>query len=91
MCISLLSCKIKSKNLIDDLSHLIQAQCNYHMIIESKKIYEKNDIKLETLTNKIVKNQKQNSKKQQTKLENEKTKNLLEEFNEIDRLLLQNV
>jgi hypothetical protein len=91
MCISLLSCKTKSKNLIDDLSYLIQAQCNYHIIIESKKMYEKNDVKLETLTNKKVKNEKQNSKKQQIKLENEKTKNLLEEFNEIDRLLLQNV
>ena len=54
-------------------------------------MYEKNDVKLETLTNKKVKNEKQNSKKQQIKLENEKTKNLLEEFNEIDRLLLQNV
>lgn len=82
-CIGLLSSNIKENNICKNIIPIIQAQCNYHIIIETKKIHEKKGIIQEV----IKENKSQNKVKTEIKIEDEKIKDKLNDFNEIDKLL----
>ena len=65
-----------------DYTILIQAQCNYHKLLLSKKV---NEVHKETP---LVKSNKPSKKKKPIlKVEEEKSQQKLNDFNEIDRLL----
>ena len=90
-CVSLLSCNIKENDLIKNSVNIIQAQCNYHNIINSKKIYEKKGL-INKSIEKINKKEKKekNQKSIGEKTSEEKTIHKLKDFNDIDRLLILN-
>ena len=71
--------------------NIIQAQCNYHNIINSKKIYEKKGL-INKSIEKINKKEKKekNQKSIGEKTSEEKTIHKLKDFNDIDRLLILN-
>lgn len=83
--ISLCTTKQKLIPLYKKLPELIQSQCNYYSIIESKKIYEQlSDTNIEST---IKKNKiQQLPKKSKINIIEEQTKQKLEDFNEIDRM-----
>ena len=90
-CVSLLSCNIKENDLIKNSVNIIQAQCNYHNIINSKKIYEKKGL-INKSIEKIVKKEKKEKNQMNVgeKTSEEKTIHKLKDFNDIDRLLILN-
>jgi hypothetical protein len=91
---AIIMCNVKPKTieLTSNLSQIIQAQCNYHSIIESKKMYEKRDTQLSSVTHKPIRDTKSTkSTKSTVRVEEEKTKQKLMEFNEIDRLLFSEI
>tara|TARA_B110001469_G_scaffold127596_1_gene149170 strand:+ start:4455 stop:5555 length:1101 start_codon:yes stop_codon:yes gene_type:complete len=88
LCVSILSCNVKKKELINNLSSLIQAQCNYHMIIQSKKIHEKNNIlNIENNIQELNKKSYKKNKKEEQNEKTEKIKDKLSDFNELDKIL----